>query len=95
MNYANSTIEMNLGDHVSIKRLFRRSIRGVVAYLPGVSPTHPEMTSDDGDDFAIRVENGEMWAFLYYSDRSVPSRIVFISRGSPGDEQLLPDEKLY
>ena len=95
MNYANSTIEMKLGDHVLIKRLFRRSIRGVVAYLPGVSQTHPEMTYDDGDDFAIRVEKGEMWAFLYYSDRSVPSRIVFISRGSPGDEQLLPDEKLY
>jgi hypothetical protein len=94
MIYANSTTEMKLGDRVLIKRLFRKSLRGVVAYLPGISPPHAEMT-DDGGNFAVRVENGEMWAFLYYSDKPAPSRIVFVSRGSPDNEQLLPCENLY
>ncbi len=96
MNYANTTTAVQVGDRVLIKRFFRKPMRGIVAYIPGQGKAHAEMNYAGRDDFGISVDDGrEIWAYPYFPSGTAPSGILFVSRGSPGDEQLLPDERLY
>ncbi len=89
--YYNSTVEVCLGDEVRIRRWLRRPERGVVCYIPGLSPRHEEMEYDDVRLWAIRCDNGNCYPILYDPDRfQPPRRIEFVARGTgpllePGD----------
>jgi hypothetical protein len=52
LSYHGTTIEVQLGDRVLVKRFLRRSLLGTVVYIPGVSPGHPD----------LEVEGIQQWA---------------------------------
>ena len=96
--YHGTNVEVMLGDHILLTRglLIKRQVPGVVCYMPGVSPPHPEMEWDSGNlDWAISLEDGEVWAWLYLPDRLRPSkRIQFLYRGDPEFRGLMPTDPL-
>jgi len=91
--YHATNIEVELGDRVEMKRLVRRSITGTVCYIPGISEVHDELEYDDVQQWAIRSDDGSVYAILYSPETfQPPKKIAFISRG--GENLLAPNEHL-
>jgi hypothetical protein len=93
--YWNTDTEVMLGDVVEIRKWFRSEI-GVVAYIPGLSPKHPQIYEDDiGPDWMIRRPGGGFWS-MGYAPEEPPGKyrknIRFIERGKSG--LVTPDEDL-
>jgi hypothetical protein len=83
--YNGTRTEVRLGDVVRVKRFFRRPLNGVVCYIPGASPRHPELEHDDVRQWAIRGEDGTVYPILYAPQEfQPPARIRFVGRGSSG-----------
>ena len=76
-----------------MKRLIRSPIRGVVCYIPGVSPIHSELEYEGVRQWAIRGENGYVYLICYDPNNfQPPKKIVLVARGTGG--MLNPDEVL-
>lgn len=93
--YHGTSIEVQLGDRVEMKRWLRKPLLGTVAYMPGVSLPHDEMEDDDLHRWAIRFEDGSLLSWMYVPDSLQPEkRLAFIERGEPHAKELRPDEEL-
>jgi hypothetical protein len=91
--YRDTQIEVQLGDVVRIKRWFRNDLEGVVCYLPGISPKHPEMEYEDVQQWGIRGADGSVIVACYAPEQLQPKRnIVFVRRGD--SRGLMPDAEL-
>ncbi len=86
--------EVELGDHVIMRRLFGKDIRGAVCYIPGISPRHREMEYADVRQWAIRSEDGQSVYPILYDPANFqpPKKIRLVSRGAP--QTLSPDQHL-
>lgn len=94
LHYHGTDIEVRLGDRVLIARLFRRPIPGVVSYIPGVSPKHPELEREV-PEWAVQLEDGTLVSWVYVPAELQPSRRVqFVGRGSTDFEGIGPDTEL-
>ena len=98
--YHGTDVEVQLGDRILLRRWLRRPLRGVVCYIPGLSPKHEAMeyyVEADGLDvrqWGIRTDDGTVYAMGYTPPKGQPhKRIVFVSRGASGSG-LRPDEPL-
>jgi hypothetical protein len=80
--YHGTKEEVRLGDRVRIRRWLRRPLKGVVSYIPGLSPLHPEIGSDE---WAILLPDGSLRCTVYSPrERStVRPHIEFVARGEP------------
>jgi hypothetical protein len=79
--YYGTQIEVRLGDRVRWRRWFRSDLEGIVCYLPGISPRHPEMANDYGLEWAIRTNDGTIWTMGYCPDRAQPRKnLQFVAR---------------
>lgn len=77
--YHGSKEEVRLGDRVRLRRWFRRPLDGVVCYIPGLSPVHPEIGSDQ---WAIRVADGSLRVTVYSPREAQPRQhIELVARG--------------
>jgi hypothetical protein len=88
--YFGTSRQVQLGDRVTIKKLFRE-IHGVVAYIPKVSEYRPDLH----DDWLIRLDNGSFISMGYapYNPLAQPKRnIRFQARGESGI--VTPEENL-
>lgn len=97
--YFGTNEEVRLGDRVRIRRWIRKDLEGVVCYIPGVSPKHPELNSKDMPQWAIRIADGSLLLIGYAPDHRLgqPDRsVILVARGSAGggDRGVLPTEKL-
>lgn len=91
--YWRTQTEVRLGDRVLMKRWLRSALRGTVCYIPGLSPPHSELEYDDVRQWAIRAEDGSVYATVYDPGKCQPSKgIQFVERGGTG--LLEPDEHL-
>ncbi len=91
--YHGTRTEVQLGDRVLIRRFLRKPLAGVVCYVPGISVKHEELEIEDVRQWAIRAENGWVYAILYDPPNFQPPKgIVFVERGTGGE--LQPDEHL-
>lgn len=84
MFYHGTTTEVQLGDHVTIKRRFRHPLEGTVCYIPGLSRCHPQLEYDDVKKWAIEIADGSMRVMGYFpesSDRQASRSIEFRGRG--------------
>lgn len=87
--------EVRLGDRVTLRRWFRSDLRGIVCYIPGLSPQHSELEYDGVKQWAIRCDDGSVRPMGYDPDSPYgqpPKSITFIGRGSGGE--ITPDEGL-
>ena len=57
--------EVQLGDHVIIKRWIRRSLQGTVCYIPGISSPHPDLEDESGSQWAVRLVDGTVLSMGY------------------------------
>jgi len=85
--YYGTKIEVCLCDRVIMRRWFRAPLQGIVCYLPGASPHDADFEYDDVRQWAIRSDDGTIWAMGYDPANTYgqPSRsIEFVSRGVGG-----------
>ena len=82
--YYGTDDEVRLGDRIRIRRWFRRSLEGVVCYIPGESPRHPEMESAYwGATWAIQLPDGSLRVLAYLPDQIQPRRkFRLVARGA-------------
>lgn len=93
--YHGTNEQVELGDRVEVKRLFRKSIQGTVIYLPGVSPRHEEMEWPEFSRWAIELDNGTVMSWPYLPAELQPTkRVRFLARGPHGFVGLQPTDKL-
>lgn len=70
IRYFDNLTEVQLGDRVALRLLFRKRT-GRVVYVPGISPFNPEFEY-----------NGLRWVGIRLSDRSLAALIVLPETGS-------------
>ncbi len=93
--YFGTKEEVRLGDRVRVKRWLRKDLEGVVCYIPGCGPIHPDLdVPEDGfQDWAIKLDDGMFLTAIYAPEHAQPKKsIVLIGRGH--GESLSPDERL-
>lgn len=91
--YFSSEVEVELGDRVLWSRFMRSPLKGIVCYIPGLSPKHPMLEYEDVAHWAVRTEDGAVFPILYDPDNfQPPKRIRFLGRGET--EILGQDERL-
>lgn len=89
--YNDQKTEVALGDRVELRVWFRRR-RGVVIYVPGVSPLNPNIDYDGIRSVGIQIDEGPFVATPVDPDQSVLfPRISFLARGEPPEKVLPPD----
>lgn len=92
--YFGTDIEVELGDRVIVKRLFRKFF-GIVAYIPGVSEIHDDLEEDGQGDWLIKLDRGDCLS-MYYAPKhrlgQPKKNIQFIGRGQSGI--ILPSDNL-
>jgi hypothetical protein len=88
--YLGTEIEVRLGDHVRVRHWFFCWRDGIVCYLPGVSPPHPEMVEENGLEYwAIDLGEYGLRAWAYLPNQLSPRRAVkFVARGKPESATL-------
>ena len=93
--YHASGIEVTLGDRVLVRRWLGRARKGIVCYLPGVSPPNPEMENGGEPYWAIELEDGTRLVWPYMPRELQPSkRIHFLERGASAYRGLGPDQRV-
>jgi hypothetical protein len=92
MRYYGGSVDVQLGDRVEVRGLFRKR-QGIVNYVPGISTTHGEME-----------HNGLYWVGISFSDESftgiivnsdtgcIKKKILFWERGPADAATPLPPE---
>ena len=87
--------EVQLGDHICIKRWFHRDRHAVVCYLPGVSEPHPELEYGDVRLWAYRTAEGGVESLPYLPAQKpyAPKGFVLVQRGVP--TSLSPHDPLH
>jgi hypothetical protein len=77
--YHGTKEEVRLGDRVRLRRWIRRPLVGVVCYIPGLSPVHPEIGADC---WAIRLADESLSVTAYSPEQAQPRRhIELVARG--------------
>jgi hypothetical protein len=87
--------DVRLGDRVRIRRWIRSDLFGVVCYIPGISSRHPALEYEDVAKWAIRLDDGTVFAMGYDTVNKFgqpKKNLVLLSRGQ--DRLLDPDETL-
>jgi hypothetical protein len=73
-----------LGDEVILKRFFRSDLKGIVIYIPGSSPKHPDFEYEGIGQWAIETETKKILLMHYDPKVCQPKKdIQFLSRGEP------------
>lgn len=70
VRYFDGITEVQLGDHVALRILFRKRA-GRVVYVPGISPANPEFEY-----------NGLRWVGIRLQDRSLVATLVLPGTGN-------------
>lgn len=95
LKYKGTQIDIRLGDNILFKNIIFGKSKGVVCYVPGESPLHPEMEYEGEKNWAIKLENGRVISWLYLPEEyEANKRVVFVKRGNPFFEGLKPDDEL-
>ena len=81
--YSGTKEEVRLGDRVRIRRWLRKPLEGVVCYIPGLSPRHPELEYGGTRQWAIELGDGSLRVSGYYPSQIQPSgKIELVERDS-------------
>ena len=90
--YHGTKLAIELGDQIEYRGLFRKR-RGVVNYVPGISPVHPEMEHDAMYWVGVAFDNGTFTGVLVDPDTGcVRKQLVFLRRGEGASIPPLPED---
>jgi hypothetical protein len=90
VKYHGGQTEVRPGDRVEVRGLFRKR-RGVVNYVPGISPPHGEMEHNALYWVGISFTGGVVTGVLVDPDTGwVLKKVVFLEQGAAGDASPLP-----
>ena len=90
VHYHGGTVPTLLGDRIELRGWIRRR-RGVINYVPGLSPPHAEMEHNALHWVGIALENGTFTGILVDPDTGqVLKKVVFLGRGSIDSLAPLP-----
>lgn len=90
VRYHGSAVAVLLGDRVKLRWLFRWR-RGVVNYVPGISPLHEEMEHNLLYWVGIALEGGRFTGILVNPDTGCTRKsLVFLERGSMDGVAAVP-----
>jgi len=91
VRYHEGNVTTQLGDRIELRGLFRRR-KGIVNYVPGISPVHDEMEHNALHWVGIVFDNGIFTGVLVDPDTGCTlKRLVFVERGSVDSIEPLPD----
>ncbi len=91
--YAGTSEEIRLGDRVRIRRAQQPDAEGVVCYLPGAGPRHPDLEFNGTHHWAVRLADGGLLQQLYAPAKHQPmDDLSLVSRGDT--ESLSPSLRL-
>lgn len=91
VHYHGGKVATHVGDRVEL-RGFVRKRRGVVNYVPGISPKHAEMEHDALHWVGVTFDNGTFTGVLVDPDTGCTRKgLVFLGRGSLDSTRSLPD----
>ena len=92
VRYHGGQPEMRLGDRVEVRGLFRKR-RGIVNYVPGISPPHGEMEHNALYWVGISFERGDFTGVIVDPDTGcTKKKMVFLERGAAEAATPLPPE---
>ncbi|MBX2852441.1 MAG: hypothetical protein KTR15_11935 [Phycisphaeraceae bacterium] len=94
--YYGTEEEVAIGDRIRIKRLFGKDLKGVVVYIPGISPKNSDLEYEDVKQWAIELSNGELNVMLYAPNHRLgqPKKNIFlVSRGE--SEGVKPEDRFH
>jgi hypothetical protein len=92
VRYHGGQPEVRLGDRVEIRGFFRKR-RGVINYVPGISPPHGEMEHNALYWVGISFARGDFTGMLVDPDTGcTQKKIIFLERGAAEDAAPLPPE---
>ena len=95
IRYYSSNVEILIGDYVQVKGLFWGSRNGRIVYVPGVSPPHNEMETDECTHIGISMGNGDVMGFPIFSGQThAGKRVVYVKRSDDNCPGLRPDDPL-
>lgn len=86
--------QVRVGDRVRIRRWLRADLHGVVCYVPGISPPHPDLEDEEEgvQDWAIRLDGGLVITYPYIPSQLQPGRdVARVARGAA--DSLPPTER--
>lgn len=86
-----------LNDKVLVKRLFFFKTEGIMVYVPGISPPHPEMEIEGLKYIGVQMPGASIYSVpVDPSTNELPANIRLIDRGEEHDNEncLSPDEEL-
>ena len=93
--YADTSVEIKLGDRILFRHLLGGKTEGIVFYMPGESLPHPEMEFGGIREWAIRLDNGRVISWPYLpGEVKVSKRVKFIERAKGEFKGLQPDDEL-
>ena len=82
IKYRGTLEEVRLGDVVDVPYFFFWKRRGIVLYVPGVSPLNPELERDGLQWVGIKFEDGQTTATVADPDTEILVKAVnLIERG--------------
>jgi hypothetical protein len=89
--------EVRLGDLVETRVLLFWKTRGRIAYVPGISPPHPEMAFNGLTYVGIRsADCGMIGVTVIPETNTIKKGIRFIARDPDGNfEPMRPDERRF
>lgn len=91
--YAGTQEEVRLGDQVRIRRSAGADAEGVVSYIPGFGPRHPDLEIGGMHHWAVTLADGAVLQQLYAPERLQPKDdLLFVARGET--ESLPPAHRL-
>lgn len=92
MRYHGGEPEVRLGDRVEVRFWFRKR-RGVINYVPGISPVHGEMEHNLLHWIGVSMEHGDFSGILVDPDTGcVLKQVLFLERGAVDVTKHLPPE---
>ncbi|MBL8470282.1 MAG: hypothetical protein JNM98_00660 [Rhodocyclaceae bacterium] len=92
VRYHGGQPDTRLGDRVEIRGWFRKR-RGIVNYVPGISPPHGEMEHNLLYWVGVSFERGDFTGILVDPDTGcVLKKVVFLERGAADAAKPLPPE---
>ncbi len=91
VHYHGGEVRTELGDRIEFRGLFRKR-QGAVIYVPGISPTNPEIDFGSLHWIVIAFDNGTFTGMLVDPDTGcILKKVAFLERGPTDSLPPVPD----
>ena len=87
--YRGTADEVRVGDRVSLRRWLRRSLTGVVVYVPSEEAAKAALARNELDEWAIELEDGSLIGWAYFPEQLQPAKRVQLLARADGPPRTI------